>query len=197
LTLSAADTRPPVARTLPYASFEAKVVAYLLDLVVMAGVFLLLIAIFLLPLVFATESGEEDLPDWAIWSVIPIIPTFIVFTLIYYVGLWVSAGQTVGQMILSIRVVRRDGYRVGFSRAFLRYLALAIPSIFVFLTLFSLWAAISLFDVTGGGLERFSVSVGIFLGITALGIGGFLLSLFDHERRGLHDMLAGTVVIEA
>lgn len=169
--------------------------AYLLDLLVLCGVLLLLIALFLLPLVFATDSGEEDLPDWAVWSVIPIIPSFVLFTLIYYVGLWVSGGQTLGQMILSIRVVRRDGYRVGFSRAFLRYLALAVPSIFVFLALFSLWAAIALFDVTSSGIDSFGATIGVFLLIAIAGIGGFLYSLVDQEHRGLHDILAGTVVV--
>jgi uncharacterized RDD family membrane protein YckC len=195
LTLSAAQIRQPAGYGLSYASFESKVVAYLLDLLVLCGVLLLLIALFLLPLVFATDSGEEDLPDWAVWSVIPIIPSFVLFTLLYYVGLWVSAGQTLGQMILSIRVVRRDGYRVGFSRAFLRYLALAVPSIFVFLALFSLWAAIALFDVTSSGIDSFGATIGVFLLIAIAGIGGFLYSLVDHEHRGLHDILAGTVVV--
>jgi uncharacterized RDD family membrane protein YckC len=195
LTLSAAQLRQPVGYGLAYASFESKVVAYFLDLLVLAGVLLLLIALFLLPLVFATDSGADDLPDWAVWSVIPIVPTFILFTLLYYVGLWVSAGQTLGQMILSIRVVRRDGYKVGFSRAFLRYLALAVPSIFVFLAIFSLWAAIVLFDVTSGGIDSFGATIGVFLLIAIAGIGGFLYSLVDGEHRGLHDILAGTVVV--
>ena len=95
----------------------------------------------------------------------------------------------------SIRVVRRDGYRVGFSRAFLRYLALAVPSIFVFLALFSLWAAIALFDVTSSGIDSFGATIGVFLLIAIAGIGGFLYSLVDQEHRGLHDILAGTVVV--
>lgn len=198
MQLSAAQTRQPLSSPrLPYASFESKVVAYLLDLIVLAGVLLLLIAIFLLPLVFATESGEEDLPDWAVWSVIPIVPCFVLFTLFYYVGFWISGGQTIGQMILSIRVVRRDGYKMGLSRAFLRYLALAIPSIFVFLALFSLWAAIALFDAGSGELGGFSLAIAVFLVVSLIGIGGFVYSLFDHEKRGLHDIVAGTVVVES
>jgi uncharacterized RDD family membrane protein YckC len=196
LTISAASSGQPLIQNLPYASFEAKVVAYLLDLLVLAGVLLLMIAGFLMPLVFATDSGDDDLPDWAIWTVLPILPAFIFFTLLYYVGLWVSAGQTVGQMILSIRVVRRDGFRVGFSRAFLRYLALAVPSIFVFLAIFALWAAVALFDVTSEGVDSFGAALGIFLVVALLGLGGFILSLFDPEHRGLHDIVAGTVVIE-
>ncbi|MEX2236998.1 MAG: RDD family protein [Dehalococcoidia bacterium] len=196
MTVSAAQARQHTRYGLSYASFEAKVVAYLLDLLVLAGVLLLLIALFLLPLVFATDSGEEDLPDWAIWAVIPIVPAFILFTLLYYVGLWLSAGQTIGQMIVSIRVVRRDGYKLGLSRAFLRYLALAIPSIFVFIALFSLWAAIVLFDAASGDFGSFTVTIGIFLVIALAGVGGFIYSLFDAERRGLHDILAGTVVVE-
>lgn len=195
MTLSAAQIRQQASYGLSYASFESKVVAYFLDILVLSGVLLLLIALFLLPLVFATDSGAEDLPDWAIWSVIPIVPSFVFFTLLYYVGFWVSTGQTLGQMILAIRVVRRDGYKVGLSRAFLRYLALAVPSIFVFLAIFSLWAAIVLFDVTSDSLDSFGATIGVFLLIAIAGIGGFLYSLVDNEHRGLHDILAGTVVV--
>ncbi|MPZ24123.1 MAG: hypothetical protein GEU28_11410 [Dehalococcoidia bacterium] len=194
--ISAAGARHSLAQSsLHYASFESRVIAYLLDLVVLLGIFLLLVAICLLPLVLATDSGEEDLPDWAIWTVIPIVPAFILSTMFYFVGFWVGAGQTIGQMITAIRVVRRDGYPVGFSRAFLRYLALSIPTIFVLLAVFTLWASVVLFDLFDSSAGQLLVSIVVFALVAAVGLAGFLMSLFDRERRTLHDLLAGTVVV--
>jgi uncharacterized RDD family membrane protein YckC len=74
----------------------------------------------------------------------------------YFSTFWAVTGQTPGDSLLGIRVVRADGGDVSAPRAIVRYIGLAIC-------------------------------------VLTLGL-GFLPVLFDGRRRGLHDMLAGTVV---
>jgi len=76
---------------------------------------------------------------------------------LYHPVLTARGGQTVGKMVVGIRVVRMDGSAVGLGRAFLRWLGFflsALPS-----NLGYLWVGLSA------------------------------------EKRGFHDMLAGTKVV--
>lgn len=168
--------------------------AHILDLIILSGVFLLILSAALLPLVIATDSGEEDLPGWAIWSILPIVPAFVVASFAYYVALWRWRGQTVGQMVLGLRVVTREGHPPGFGRLTLRYVGLAIPSLLVFLALLAVYAAVALLDFSLEDARRFAVVFGISAGIVAVAALSALTALFNGERRALHDLMAGTVV---
>ena len=77
--------------------------------------------------------------------------------LVYFIGLWVWRGQTLGQMATRIKVVRADGQPMDLGVATLRFVGLLV--------------------------------CGLTLGI------GFLFIVFDKQKRGLHDRIAGTYVI--
>jgi uncharacterized RDD family membrane protein YckC len=45
----------------------------------------------------------------------------LVLSAVYFVGFIGTCGQTPGKMLFAVRVVRRDGQRVGYARAFVRW----------------------------------------------------------------------------
>ena len=77
-----------------------------------------------------------------------------VLSAVYFVGFIGACGQTPAKMLLGVVVVRRDGRRAGYARAFVRW-------------------------------------IGYGIGFLTLGL-GFLIAVFGHERRGVHDLLSGT-----
>ena len=106
----------------------------------------------------------NQLPFWA----------SLVYSLLYFVGLWSWRGQTAGMMLIGARVVRRDGSPVGLGWSALRYLLYLMPffgPVVVLASLVSGWFMFLLPLVT--------------LAVMAL----------TRERRGIHDLVAGTVVI--
>ena len=136
-----------------------RLVAGFLDLVVLASCLLLFFASAVLELLLTSDFGEVDPPEAAVWGVIIIIAAyFLLFVPLYFVLLWTWRGQTIGQVAMHIRVVRRDRSRVKLPAAALRFLGYLLATATLFL--------------------------------------GFLVALFDAEKRGLHDRLADTVVVE-
>lgn len=151
-----AGTGRPVS--LRYASLEARLVAGVLDLVLLASFFLLFLAAAGLVLLLTGDFGDVDPPDSAFYAAIAIILAYLPFAALYFVLLWTWRGQTVGQMAMHIRVARRHGDQVELAAAGLRFLGCLLATAPLFL--------------------------------------GFLVALLDAERRGLHDRLADTVVLE-
>ena len=65
--------------------------------------------------------------------------SLLIFSIIYYIGFWSSDGQTMGNTVVGLKVVRTDGSRLSAGRALLRYIGYIINAI-----LFSIgfmWAA--------------------------------------------------------
>lgn len=79
--------------------------------------------------------------------------------LVYHVAFVGGCGQTPGQMVLGVAVVRRDGGAAGYGRALMRCI--------------------------GAGMSLLTLGV------------GFLGALFNRQRRGLADWLAGTRVVRS
>ncbi|MCL1885573.1 MAG: RDD family protein [Dehalococcoidia bacterium] len=96
------------------------------------------------------------------WYFIPLVTISnalsVLATLAYSVIFWCWRGQTLGKMLLNIRLLRGDGSDISFGYAMLRYL-------------------------------------GYVVCILTLG-GGFLWLAFDSRKQGLHDKIAGTVVVK-
>ncbi len=80
-----------------------------------------------------------------------------VFGSVYYVALHAAFGQTLGKMVMKIRVVRLDDGRISVGTAILRY-------------------------------------VGYFVSGLIFAV-GYLMAGLRHDKRALHDLLAGTRVI--
>lgn len=145
----------PSAPPLPIAGLGLRIVAFILDGIVVFGFVMLFFAIG-----FAQAAVQgDDPPDWSIWlglgvtasAVFPLAP-------ILFFALWAWRSQSLGQMAVGLIVTTQSGYRLSVGRAALRAL---------------LWP-ISLLPLGAGMLPVF----------------------FDHERRALHDRIAGTVVRE-
>ena len=91
---------------------------------------------------------------------------------VYFVAFWAWRGQTIGKIMVGAQIVKVDGSPIGIGRAFLRYIGY-----FIYLTAI-----------------QYSVLVGWYLAIlVALVI--FLFVALSRDKRGLHDRLAGTIVI--
>lgn len=106
---------------LRYASFETRLVAFILDLIVLVSFLALFFALAGLELLVRTDFGEEDPSTWELNAAAIIILTyFLAFVPLYFVGLWVWRGQTLGKMAVAIRVLRSDGRPVGVGAALLR-----------------------------------------------------------------------------
>jgi uncharacterized RDD family membrane protein YckC len=121
--------------------------------------------------------------DFAVMSVIAFLLTLIqhfpfwtafVIGMIYFVGFWSWRGQTPGKMLVRAKIVKTDGSRMGFGTAFLRYLFYIVPN----------YAPI-LFYV---------MRVHVILGSVVV-LFAFVIIALNSKKRGIHDFVAGTVVI--
>jgi uncharacterized RDD family membrane protein YckC len=120
---------------------------------------------------------------------------------IYFVGRW---GQTIGKMVLKVRVVGLDGTEAGFRRAFYRHAVdLAFSVIISALNIYAFLSVtdheFSLLDVDGR-LNLIDEKTGASAAaITWLyfvwGMSELVVLLLNEKRRALHDYIAGTVVI--
>jgi uncharacterized RDD family membrane protein YckC len=93
--------------------------------------------------------------------------------LVYYVGFWTWRGQTPGKMLVGAKIVKTDGSPIGIRRALLRFV--------VYFLYFLVWG------LAGGRL------IVLFFVI----IGSLLIIGFNKRKRGIHDFVAGTVVINS
>lgn len=144
---------------LRYASIETRLVAFILDFIVLASFFALFMAFAGLELLLRSDFGDNDPPDQAYYvAAIIILAYFVAFVPLYFVGLWTWRGQTLGKMAIAIRVVRSDGRPMSVGAALLRLVGYLFSSLLLFV--------------------------------------GFLMIVFDRQRRGLHDRLADTVVVD-
>jgi len=143
------------AAVLPYAGFQLRAVAFILDCVVAMSFGLLFFTIAALPMAFGGDSNVSNREEqFALIVGLAYVP----FLLFLFFGLWALRGQSLGMIAVRIEVTDRDGEPLRSSRAAVRAV---------------LWP----------------------LSMLPLAIGG-LPVLFDDERRALHDMVAGTVVLE-
>lgn len=92
---------------------------------------------------------------------------------VYFVGLWSWRGQTLGKMIIGAKVVKADGSPVGFIRSLIRFI------------IFALYFMGMAYSVDVPALD---IVIGIFV---------FLTIALTRKKRGLHDWIAGTAVINS
>jgi len=125
------------------------------------------IAIFIIGAILSVIFGTES----TVTGYLPLVVGFI-----YFVGFWSWRGQTPGKMVTRAKIVKSDGSTIGFGNAILRYLFYLVPSI----------APILFFA------GRVSVYIPFFGAIVCL-----IIIVLSSRKRGLHDMVAGTCVIDS
>ena len=125
-----------------YAGFASRLLAMIIDTVILVLVYVGLtwfisVSVKLLPIgrVFGFSLsallGEEG--SGQLVSTETVIAVFTLSTIVYYVFFWMMTGQTLGMMLLGLRVVTVEGRRLTVWRAILRFLGYMIAALPFFL----------------------------------------------------------------
>ncbi|WP_322818093.1 RDD family protein [Tepidiforma sp.] len=176
--------RRPAYR-LHYASFESRVAAGALDVLVMFIIAALLVTAGSLIVLISSDFERVEPSATALsafWVCVGLIPLALV--LYFFVG-FAWKGQTVGAAVMQLMVVRSDGRPLGVLGAMAR----VIGQLF-----YVLLAGIGV--VAAYALRESALLAGLALGVAfVLAAAGILWAAFDRHRRTLHDRLAGTIVV--
>jgi uncharacterized RDD family membrane protein YckC len=160
---------PPVAYVAapasPYGGFWIRLMAHLLDHVILGAVAAPLFFIMAMPTILRVaheaERNQEPSPE----MIVSILSSVFFYVVVAFAGQWLyeawltsSSWQgTIGKRVLRLKVVDEAGNRISFGRATGRFFAKILSSMFFCI--------------------------------------GFLMIAFTERKCGLHDMLAGTVVL--
>jgi uncharacterized RDD family membrane protein YckC len=160
---------PPVAYVAapasPYGGFWIRLLAHLIDHVILGAVAAPLFFIMALPTILRVaheaERNQEPSPE----MIMAILSSVFLYVVVAFAGQWLyeawltsSSWQgTIGKRVLRLKVVDEAGNRISFGRATGRFFAKILSSMFFCI--------------------------------------GYLMIAFTERKCGLHDMLAGTVVV--
>jgi len=123
-----------VERRDAYAGFVTRAIAFIIDIVAMAIAIIVVIALLQAVLGFFTLYGllGQRIVNSAQFQAIVSVAIIILGAAIaigYPVGFWVMLGQTPGQWLLGVRIVRVTGKPLTVRRALLRYLGYWLSAI--------------------------------------------------------------------
>jgi len=150
-----ADAAGP-APGLVFASHGARLVAYIID-AILVGIIVTLLAMVLGIITAALALGGSF--GLAALSGVFLVVILFVVSIGYFPWFWTHGGATPGMRLFRLRVVRdRDGGPIGWGAAILRLIGYWISSFVFYL--------------------------------------GFIWILIDGRRRGWHDLIAGTVMVQ-
>lgn len=183
-----AATPQPVARHTPrlrYASFESRIAAGALDLLVMFIIGAILVIAGSLVILISSDFERVDPSNTSInvfWICAgAIAPALLLY---FFIG-FAWKGQTVGAAVMQLMVIRSDGRRLGVIGSVARVIGFLV---------YILIAAIAV-------VIAFAFRSSLIIAGTAIGVGivliilGFITAAFDARRRMVHDRIAGTVVV--
>ena len=112
-----------------FAGFWIRVVAYVIDFIILAVVEGILDAIF--------HTSPNARPDTG-YSIVQVLNLLI--SIAYFAGLWTLWGATLGQRIFKLRVVDANTLQpIGFGKALLRWLGLVVSFLVCFIGV--IWVA--------------------------------------------------------
>ena len=190
--MTAIATVPALRR----ARLEARLMAFVVDSVVLLSFTLVLLAVAGLQLLITSDFGEEDPPDSSFYAILGIVMAVIPLWLAFNVVLCRWRGQTVGKYVADIKVVREDGRPMDLWTSLVRFLLLHPLLFHPFLALLWLLTAAVVTSVTLSAAVLVVTLALVFLSLAApfLATGSVLL---DGKRRALHDRVAGTTVVPA
>jgi uncharacterized RDD family membrane protein YckC len=135
------------------AGFLVRLVAYIIDVIILAIVDGIIQAIFVAPAMNPNAGGGAAALA-AIGYILVLIWTFG-----YLIFFWTSSGATPGKMIMGLKVVTVEGGKLTIGKAVLRIIGYFVSAIIVYL--------------------------------------GFLWVIWDKDKQGWHDKIAGTYVVKA
>lgn len=190
MTVSGAVTRDGQRGRRPsirisYASFESRVAAGALDVLVLLIIASLFISAGSLVVLISSDFEKVDPSGTSInifWGCTGAIAP--VFLLYFFIGLaW--KGQTIGAAVMQIMVIRSDGRPLGVLGAMARVIGLLIYLLIVAGGIIVAFAFRSSTAIAAG-----AISVAFLLAAS-----GIIWAAFDSHRRTLHDRIAGTIVV--
>lgn len=127
---------------LAYAGLQLRIVAFILDIMVLISFGMLFGAGTGAYLVVDSRLNDGNLSDQAPYVAVAVLLAYVLaFLPLYHVLLWSWRGQTVGKMAVHIKVLSRTGGRVSLGRSALRLLGYAAS-----VTPLFLGVVIALFD---------------------------------------------------
>ena len=152
------DKPAPAAGRLAWvAGFWARLLAFFIDTLVVTVV--VVVMMFISSLVLGHSALEAfDFFFQQLSTLMAAVFVFVLLLLVYLTIFTIFGGQTVGKMLIGLRVVGLDGHSVSTIGALRRALGMLVA-----------------------GLP---------------GLAGFLWTAFDLKRRGWHDYIGGTLVVQ-
>jgi uncharacterized RDD family membrane protein YckC len=176
------------------AGLEARVVAFLFDTIILLAFFSVFLMVSLFQLLLRSDFGEVDPPDSAFYTALGIIVGIVPFWFAFNLWLLMWRGQSVGKYIVGIKVAGSDGDGLSLPQAATRILMLD-PLLFHPLLAIP-WALLAIFATS------LTVNVIVLVATISLALLSLLsplvalgAMLMDKQRRGLHDRIAGTLVV--
>lgn len=151
------NAQPAGSASVAYGGFWVRVVAYLIDGILLNIVFGIIGAILGVSMIPADPTKMESMAgmeDMGRFQLVALVVTWLYFALMESS----PRGATIGKMALGLRVVDEQGNRISFARATGRFFAKFVSTIILMI--------------------------------------GYLMVAFTDRKRGLHDMIAGTLVIK-
>ncbi len=141
-------TNPPSTLQGQYAGFVSRLIAYSIDLlVIIATITIVGIAADFFLRYFQLDDLLTSLVESK--NIVGEVLRFLTFlgsvafiTFGYFVLIWTfTAGQSVGKLLIGLRIVPLDGSKMGFGRSIVRYFAFLLSALILFIGL--LWVLIS------------------------------------------------------
>jgi uncharacterized RDD family membrane protein YckC len=114
-----------------YAGFASRLIAFVIDLLIVTATIatITLVGNFLVDALsnmfgFIVAGAATNLVMVTIISIVSLS-----FYLIYFIGLWMLAGQTLGKWVVGVRIVRTNGERIRLRTAIVRLIGYWISTI--------------------------------------------------------------------
>jgi len=126
------DARPPASSPIGYGGFWIRLVAYLIDAIllnIVFGIIGAIIGVSLIPADPAKIDPMEAMSSMGTFQLVALVVTWLYFALMESS----PRGATVGKMVVGLRVVTEQGQRLTFLNATGRFFAKFISAIILFI----------------------------------------------------------------
>ena len=121
-----------------FAGYGARILAYIIDGVIL-GVVITALSL-LLGAILVGSTRDNEVGALGATAITIWVGVIVITSLVYFPYFWQRSGQTPGMKVLDIRVVRdRDGGPIGWGSAILRFIGYTINSIVFGLPIGWLW----------------------------------------------------------
>jgi len=177
-----------------HAALGTRALAYFLDSLVLFGFTMVFVTVAFLNIFLRSDSGNSDPTDAIVWQSAVLlmlnVPAWFLFNIVFAR----RRGQSVGQFVIGLRPAKRNGDTPGLVRFVVYWLALH-PLLFhpLLAGFWFLFAYVVLALAESGPAVLALVAIGLISIVAPFA--SLLFALGDPQRRGIHDLIAGTRVV--